>query len=101
VDDVAPDPIPIDTAAIAEWSAVLDGLQAHLDEPGDALRYWAPPANLGRLPAALVDRARALVAAQAAAVDELIALRADVAAEMATLQPIRKHASAVYLDVVA
>lgn len=99
--EIIADPIPIDTAAVAEWSAVLDDLQAHLDEPGEALRHWAPPRNLGRLPADLADRARALVAAQSAAVKELTGLRDGVSAEIARLQPVRKNATAIYLDVVA
>jgi hypothetical protein len=101
VDDLLPDPIPIDTAAVAAWSAVLDDLQSHVDHPGAALRYWAPPPNLGRLPESLMDRAQTLVAAQSAAVEQLTVLRGEVAAEIAALAPPRKNATAVYLDVVA
>ena len=100
-DDQAPDPIPIDTAAVATWSAVLDDLQTHLDHPDAALHYWAPPPNLGRLPESLIERARTLVAAQSAAVERLTFLRDDVATELSALQPVRKNATSVYLDVVA
>ena len=101
VDDLVPDPVPIDAAAVTEWSAVLDDLQAHLDHPDASLHYWAPPPSLGRLPESLMERARTLVAAQSAAVEQLILLRDEAAAELSTLQPVRKNATAVYLDVVA
>ncbi len=84
------------------WSAILDELEQSLSAGGGS--EWTPPAGLGPLPADLVPRATALLAAQQDAI-----LRAGVELDRIgqELSALRRPpgsgstGTAAYIDTVA
>ena len=87
--------------ALGELEARLGGLAAH--SAGDSPRgVWRAPSVVGPIPADLVDRARALLAAQHGVADDLRAALADTARHLAALKSIPSRVprgTSVYLDV--
>ena len=97
--------------ALAEWSRVLDELEAAValmdvggaEAGGAAARPWRPPAGAGPLPAELRERAERLVRAQEAVRGRLQARRRAAERRLTALRrlPASRGDVAVYLDVRA
>ena len=95
---------------VSDEFASRDADAAGIAEPGlpeaaeaaAAGASWAPPPNLGPIPAELVERARDVEAAQRAAVEHLEAAKATTARHLAAVQSVpegRTTGRAVFLDV--
>ncbi|RNE66686.1 hypothetical protein [Cryobacterium tepidiphilum] len=87
---------------LAAWELVLDELEASLAMAGEPTTGWVPPAGLGLIPEALVERAQALNRAQRMRVAELESAKRETAAHLTALRSIpalRNTAASVYLDV--
>lgn len=89
------------------WAGALDELEARLaglavPREGSPVAGWRPPGIDGPIPAELVDRARALLAAQERAADDLRAALADTSRHLTALKSIPSRiprSTSVYLDV--
>lgn len=94
------------------WASVLARMEADAAAAGrhtagtasavTPARLWTPPQNLGPLPAELVQRARALEAAQRDAVERLEEAQRMTARHLAAVQSVpegRATGRSVFLDV--
>lgn len=96
----SPEPAVLDQQAA--WATVLDELETSLAQAGETAAGWTPPAGLGLIPDALLERAQVLNRAQRARIAELEEARRQAAAHLAALRTIpalRDPAASVYLDV--
>jgi hypothetical protein len=85
------------------WVEVLDELERRLADPLGAAAQWTIPADLPPLPAALADRAAAVIESQRRAILVLDAQRNRIAEEITTLRrivPTGAPGRPVYLDVM-
>jgi hypothetical protein len=84
------------------WHRALDELEVALGAvaSGNESGEWAPPGNLGPIPAGLQDRARQLLAGQRELIAELERSKRATATQLAALRKIpgRPTGASVYLD---
>ncbi len=104
------------TRLAESWEAVLDRLEADLgaversleertptesEVAAAQLRTWVPPRGLGPLPDRLIERARALAAAQARVAERLDLLRTATSHHLTALRalPPTPERTPVFVDV--
>lgn len=76
--------------SLEAWSAILDGFEHDIAvavSGGPAAR-WVPPTDAGPLPAALADRARRILDAQADAVAMLTRLKHDAGTQLSAIDAV-------------
>ncbi|MGO4384473.1 hypothetical protein [Specibacter sp. RAF43] len=103
----------MDAEPLLRWQEALDQLQQHAERAIEMARNrrnlaatdgmegdWAPPADLGALPAALARRARQLVTLQEQAAGLVRKSRSAVEHELAALTESRTEVQPIYVDVI-
>jgi hypothetical protein len=90
------------------WEEVLDGFERDLQAADDLSQEyagWAPPVDLGPIPAHLEDRARTVLDRQLRALatlePQVAAARYQVESNRRPVRPAARLAASVYLDVTA
>lgn len=103
---------PSNEESLLRWQEALNQLQLHAERSIEIARArskapagtatemeWAPPADLGALPAALARRARQLVTLQEQAAGLVRKSRSAVEHELAALTESRSEVQPIYVDV--
>ncbi|MEQ4568259.1 hypothetical protein [Paenarthrobacter sp. CAP02] len=76
--------------SLEAWSAILDGFEHDIARAvsGGPAGPWAPPTDAGPLPAALAERARRVLDAQADAVAILSRLKHDAGTQLGAIDAV-------------
>jgi hypothetical protein len=95
----------VDTANFTAWASALSALERELEWARDLGREtgssWSAPAELGTIPPELLDRARAILAAQQETSARLYAHHGATGRHLAALRtvPPGRNERSAYLDV--
>ncbi|MEI2276889.1 hypothetical protein OHC50_05330 [Paenarthrobacter ilicis] len=80
--------------SLEAWAGILDGFERDiaLAVSGGEVPSWTPPLEVGPLPAALADRARRVLDAQADAVAIIAGLKHDAGTQLGAIDAVRSGA---------